>query len=271
MKAITVPTWYYRHFGADRSLDVPAEGYGGWNKADLEMDADRTALVVMHAWDCGTWDEYPGWHQAVEYIPRSYDICKRVMPGLLETVRSNKMKVYHVVRPNSEYYKGLSGYLRAQSMTSVREESFDRIEQDPVMARMLRFKSEFSYPGEANKADIIRGQAAIDFPEEVRPVGTEGIAENADQLFALCKEDGVNHLIYTGFAINGCLITSPGGMLDMQKRGLLCSAIRQAVTAIENKETARTEQAKELALWYVALMFGFVYDLDDLLNAISLE
>lgn len=54
----------------------------------------------------------------------------------------------------------------------------------------------------------------------------------------------------------------------MRKHGLLCSTVRQAVTAVENRETARTELAKELALWRVALDFGFVFDADDIINAL---
>jgi hypothetical protein len=42
-------------------------------------------------------------------------------------------------------------------------------------------------------------------------------------------------------------------MVDLSRAGLLCSTIREATTAIENKETARHENAKELALWRVAL------------------
>ena len=62
---------------------------------------------------------------------------------------------------------------------------------------------------------------------------------------------------------------SPGGMIDMSRHGVMCSAIRQAVTAVENKETAPTEAAKELALWRVSVMFGFVFDVDDLVDALS--
>ena len=55
----------------------------------------------------------------------------------------------------------------------------------------------------------------------------------------------------------------------MQQHGLLCSTVRQAVTACENKETARQELAKEMAMWLVAVIFGFVFDLDDFLPALG--
>ncbi|HHY23014.1 MAG TPA: hypothetical protein GX527_02080, partial [Clostridiaceae bacterium] len=48
----------------------------------------------------------------------------------------------------------------------------------------------------------------------------------------------------------------------------LCSTIRQAVTAIENKETAREEICKQVALWRVALLYGFVYDSDDFVKGL---
>ncbi len=101
-------------------------------------------------------------------------------------------------------------------------------------------------------------------PEEGEPV-----VINSHQLNAICRDLGVWHLIYIGFAINWCLLLSPGGMADMSKRGVMCSAIRQAVTAVENKETARDETCKETALWRVALAFGFVFDLDDFLAGIA--
>ena len=46
-------------------------------------------------------------------------------------------------------------------------------------------------------------------------------------------------------------------------------SISQAVTAVENRETAREEWCKEIALWRVALAFGFVFDVDDLIAAVT--
>ncbi len=77
----------FSQFDADFARDVPAEGYGGWKTADLPLEIEHTALVVMYAWDCGTREQYPGLHRAVEYIPRAQDICKNIFPRLLGTVR----------------------------------------------------------------------------------------------------------------------------------------------------------------------------------------
>ena len=58
-------------------------------------------------------------------------------------------------------------------------------------------------------------------------------------------------------------------MVDMQRRGVLCSVLREAVTAIENKETARQEISKQLELWRVALSYGFVFDVSGFIAALQ--
>lgn len=267
MRCITVPTGYYQQFHADDSLEVPAEGFGGWQKTDLELDLDHTAIVVMHAWDCGTKEEYPGWYRTVEYLPRANAICRDIFPGLLSAVRNAGMKVFHVgIR--GDYLEKYPGWKRTNSMretwytepTIQREESADKL---------WDFWSKHVVPGEDNIQDVNCGFQHLDFPPEARPLDDEEIAVNADQLFTLCQEYGITHLIYMGFAINGCLLVSPGGIADMVRRGILCSAIRQAVTAIENKESARHEIGKEMGLWFVSIISGFVYDMDDFTAALK--
>lgn len=274
MKIVNTPTYYYEQFDADYGLEIPAEGYGGWKKAILPLNLNKTALVVMHAWDCGTYEQYPGWYHAVEYIPRSIEISKTVFPPLLKAVRESGMKVFHVCGGDNGYYKKYNGYDLAQKLTNKLNKdhylSSDKnrpiIEKDEILNKLIQFKNNL---GSHNQEDIKRGFANVDFLPEAKPFGMEGVVENADQMEALCVEFGINHLVYVGFAINWCLLLSPGGMFEMSQRGLLCSTIRQGVTAVENKDTARHELCKEIGLWRTALAFGFVYELDDLLRVLE--
>jgi len=261
-KRLKIPAWYYQQFDADYSLEVPAEGYGGWKRADIEISPEHTAVVSMHAWDCGTLEQYPGWWRAADEIPRTYEICRKIFPGLLRAVRASRLKLFHVVG-GGDYYKEYPGYKRAAALAGPEPPASEWAPKDEVLARLKEFRRRNVYVGLHNESDIARGVASMDFAPEARPVGEEGIAENAHQLSALCKESRVNHLIYVGFCINWCILLSPGGMADMSAHGLMCSTIRQATTAVENKETARTELCKEIALWRVALEFGFVFDLTD--------
>ncbi|MBD3351937.1 MAG: hypothetical protein GF364_10675 [Candidatus Lokiarchaeota archaeon] len=261
---------FYQQFDADYTLSVPAEGYTGWVKKEIEINPEKTALVVMHAWDCGTRDEYPGWYRFVEYIPRAQEIAREIFPRLLNSVRNSSMKLLHVVG-SGDYYKKYSGYKIAKKFGKKYRNKFTlkKIKKDGLRKRLDDIRGEFTRGGEHNQADIRQGFKNLDFMREAKPIGDEPIAKDSAQLFGLCKRYGINHLIYVGFAINWCLLLSPGGMVEMSKHGLLCSTIREAVTAVENKKTAREETCKEIALWRIALSFGLVFDLEDFLTSIE--
>ncbi|MFP4501273.1 MAG: hypothetical protein ACLFTT_09775 [Candidatus Hydrogenedentota bacterium] len=266
---IPIPAWYYQHFDADYSEPVPEVGFGGWMKKELPFSRAHTALVVMHAWDAGQrYADFPGWWRAVPYIPRANAILKEVFPPLLGAVRASDWPVFHVVG-GGDYYKDLPGYKRAKKLASDSAPGLPKVASDPVKERLQAFRAEHVFVGNHNKPDVDRGFAQLDFSEGVRPVGDEGVAENGAQLYALCKESGINHLVYCGFAINWCLLLSPGGMAEMQQHGCMCSAVRDATTAVENKVSAPEEWAKEIALWRVALAFGFVFESKDIIAAVS--
>jgi hypothetical protein len=128
-------------------------------------------------------------------------------------------------------------------------------------------KSEKAWRGAHNWESAREQAERIDFLDAARPVGDEWIAESSWQLAAVCRHLGVDHLIYTGFAIDACLLCSPGGMTDMSRRGALCSVVRDAVTAVECKESAAAQQHKETGLWRVGTMLGLVFESQDLIAA----
>lgn len=265
---MTLTASYYQQFDADAALEVPAEGYGGWKRADIAISREHTGLVVMHAWDTGSAGQFPGWRRAVEYLDRADRICREVFPELLDAARAANLPVFHVAG-GGEYHQDFPGYHRAVELTGPPRAEPEQIATDPVLESLRAWKQEHSFVGPHNRPDVDEAFGRIGFAPEALPQDSEGVAANADQLFALCRASGVNHLVYAGFALNWCLLMSPGGMVDMSRRGFMCSALRQAVTAVENKETARGELNKEAALWRVALGFGFVFDVPDFITALQ--
>lgn len=266
MATVTLPTWSYQQFDADLTAEVPAEGYGGWQRNNLPLALDRTALVVMHAWDAGTPEQFPGWFRAVEYLPRSYEIAENVIPPILAAARTAGMPLIHVVA-GQDYWSVHPGFLGGTPDAPPRADV--RASTDPVLQQLREFRTASVFPGSGNLDDIAAGKAQMGFPAPVAPLGDEPVAATSADLLGWCAANEINHLVYTGFAINGCLWTSPGGMVDAVRQGYLCSTIRQAVTAIENRESARTEANKEYALWAVGTLFGFVYDADDFTAALA--
>lgn len=267
IKPLRLPASYYQQFGADYTRAVPGEGYGGWKTAEIEISQEHTAVVVMHAWDIKPMKEDPAGYSECEYLPRADAICKNVFPSLLGAVRAKKFRLFHVVGHRG-YYEHLAGYKRAVALAGPEPTLPQMVPRDPIRENLDRFRYDNVWPGACNHADRERSNSEIDFHPMARPVGDEGVAANAHQLAALCIDARINHLIYAGFTIGGCLLGSPGGMLDMQRRGVMCSALREAVTAIENKQTASQELSKQLELWRVALSFGFVFGVEDFVNAL---
>jgi hypothetical protein len=263
MKLAQIRTTYYRQGDADHSLEVPAEAFTGWEQARVEMDLDRTAVVVMHAYTIKHPADFPNIARTNEYSERADRIAADVFPPLLSAVRAAGIRLFHVVGAGN-YYQHLPGFKHAAAIEK-REPAPPVCAPDPTYLKLFQFHSVNTQPGFADADEHRRYCAALDFYPEARPVGDEGIARTSDQLFALCQEAGVNHLIYAGFCINWCLLLYGGGMADMyvRRRGMICSTFRQAVTAVENKETARHELMKEEALWRVATHFGFVFDVPD--------
>jgi nicotinamidase-related amidase len=262
-----LPARLYRQFDANPALPTPASTYGGWRTVDVELDPARTALVVMHAWDCGPPEAFPGWRRAVEYHGRAERILRDVFPRLLTAVRRSPLRVFHVVGGGPDYFSHLPGHRWARDLAGTTP-PLPTAPADPAADRLRALRRRESFPGEHNAADIAAGFARLDFAPAARPLAFEGIAEDGVQLAALARRCGVSHLIYVGFALNWCLLMSPGGMVDLGRAGFLCSTIAEATTAVENRETAADEREKQQALWRVALEFGFVFGLEDFVAAL---
>jgi len=265
MSIIKVQTNYYQQFDADYSLDVPAEGYGGWKEAELELNLDKTGIVLMHSMHYGKREDIPGLFRACEWLPRAYEMGEKVIPGLIRAARDAGIKVIHVA--GGKFDKNHPGYRKVLELAG-KPKVLERIETDTVLDGLLAFKRDNGFPGVHNLPSYVACDQYTDFVKNTYPLDDEAIVENEDHMIAVCREYGLNHLIYVGYNINWCVMFASGGFMHIYRNGILCSTIRQAVTAVENKESARTGMGKEIALWTIAVGFGFVYDLDDFIQAI---
>jgi hypothetical protein len=110
------------------------------------------------------------------------------------------------------------------------------------------YRSEHVFVGRNIHEDVRCGIARLDFALQARPRADEDIAEDTHRLFGLCVHFAVDHPICAGLAIHWCLFISADGMLEMSRHGVMCSALRQAVSAVENNKTACRELWEAIAL-----------------------
>jgi len=255
-----VDAWLYTQFDADYTLEYPGEGYTGWTKTSIPIDPEHTAIVVMHAWDVGTLEQVPAQYRVCEYVPRSTQIINEKFPGFLEKVRASGFNLIHIGSQSEKSVEFLPGYKRVKEKWGLGP-AREQITSDPVLQELRQLRIERVHYGH-NLPGVNESRMKYrDFA--IMPKDNEDVACTSHQLFELCKERGINHLIYTGFAVNACLTMSPCGWIDMTRRGIMCSVIRELTTAVENKETCRTEANKEYGLWAYALWGGFVFDQED--------
>lgn len=254
--------WLYRQFDADLALEHPGEGYTGWVRRQIPLDWEHTSIVVMHAWDVGRPEQVPGQYRVCEYVPRSTQIIRQHFPGFLEKVRKSGVKLIHVGSLTESSVESLPGYRRSVAKWGTDPNPRPRVDSDPVLEELHRIRRAEGFPGTHNEADVAASGELRDFA--LMPEASEDVVCTTHQLFSLCKEQGINHLIYTGFAINACLTMSPCGMLDMSRRGVMCSVVRQLTTAVENRESCARERHKEYGLWAFSLWGGFVFEQEDL-------
>lgn len=140
---------------------------------------------------------------------------------------------------------------------------------DPTWTDLGEFRQREVFPGAINEDDVQEGRATRRIAPEAAALPEEKSAETSAALHTFCQERGINHLIYIGFAINWCLLMSPGGMVDMKRYGYLCSTVAEVVVAVENEVSAPHCIEYHQALWRVAVEFGFVFHHRELIAAFS--
>lgn len=271
---VSIPTMYYQQFGADPSLgDYAGETMGGWKKSDAKLNLEKTAIVVMHAAYVGEPENAIEQFRYCEYVPRSYRIAEENFPEILDAARAAGVKIYHVPF-GAGYFEDMPGYKYVQSLNAekVAYAPSQTAERDDVTKELYAMWDKDKSPGEENSWEAIANirKNYLNFLPEAMPVGDEPIATTSSELAAAALADGVNHLIYMGFAVDACLLSAAGGMLDMSKHGFMCSAIPEAVTAVESKESVRNGLHTEAALWRISGSFGFLYQKADIVAAMNL-
>lgn len=247
-------------------------GFRGWESEERELDLSRACLALMHLPDGGLtpdseWGpdaQNPNYLGTVEWVPRTVDLVTFRLPRLVEAARAAGVQVAHVgVGKRFPTDGPIWDRCVAEAGTAPAADA------DVIPGggdwRAQHTRDVFDLPRQ-NPPNV--PPHTFTLPAPLRPQGQDIIAQHPWQLHRLLKNRGIDHVIYTGWALNWCLWFSPCGMSDMNRKGYLCSAVRGGCVAIENRESAVGEQNLEYALWKTSTMFGYVFDLHELTHAL---
>ena len=257
---MNIPAYYYAQQGADYTRPQPALGFGGWRETEVPIDPDHTAIIVMHAWSV---PKTEGLLQHVEYIGRADRIMEERFPAFLEAVRKSGVRLIHVAAGFEAALERFPGYHRVKQECP--PERVETIDPSPTVQELkMRHWRLTGAEDPMHHEQIEAGYGSYDFA--IEPLEHEDVVITANQLLHLCRKHRIEHLIYTGFAVNACLLLSPCGSLDMTRRGLICSIVGDLTTAVENKESCLGQRNLEYGLWQFSVQGGFVFLADTLIR-----
>ncbi len=265
---IRVPWHFYQHYPADFSAwSRAARGFRGWTSEERELDLSRTALVLMHLPDAGLTPDSewgpdslrPDTLGTVEWVPRTMELLTNRLPRLVKAARAAGVTVVHVLMSSGDPTDPCVA--RSMAEFGPAPEPDKEVLAPEQRSTVHRERDVF---GEMPKRPPGSPEHANGMPGELRPQGNDLVVWQAYQLHRLMSQRGINHLMYTGWALNWCLWFSPCGMSDMRRKGYLCSAVRGGCVAIENRESADNEGNLEYAYWKTSTMFGYIFELHEL-------
>jgi len=266
---LELPLWYYRQFPVDfRRGEEATLGILGWAQKPCRIPKDETALVLMHFWNVGfpggpAWSEASpqrGIRECQEYVGRCVMQFTRTMPPIIQAARDAGITIIHVASSES-YASKYPQYERTCAEVDLEPAPSQPHAVRPESVDLPTIQDRFG-PDYGVVRDV-----EYDFPSGIGPEGDDLVCVYTHQLNSVLRKRRIWCLTYCGFAINWCLWHSPCGMVDMQRLGYTCGAIRQGVVAVENRESVRTRANHEYAMWKTAHMFGYVLDDGDFIRA----
>lgn len=253
------------------------------HQAPLEVRRPRVALVLVDVWnlafadhplirESGLFGEYNG---GTSFPAR----CKRItldkIKPALEAARAARITVVHA--PSARIARR---YPQCQSTltdedndaTTDRAEIFSQGEQtgDWPPDDFVRAWNEQRLDRTRHRdwlAAYARVKQVMDIPDAVKPSDTDQVVATGGQMHRLLKQQGVQILVYCGFAANWCVMDRPGAIRDMSARGYGCILLRDATAAIEHSETVEQQLNAKAVIDQVELRFGYSAATDDFIRA----
>lgn len=170
--------------------------------APLKLDPKKVAVIIVDPWNyhwCMTWSE-----QAGGTVPR--------LNHALAGARKLGMHVFWAPTDVASMYAGVPQRERALATPSVK------------LPKLRAFRCPFTLasgpchcgPGHACLPNY--GHDAM--PPDIDLADSDLIVSGAQELYSICRDLGITHLIYLGGAVNICLTGKPEGLQAMFEAGL---------------------------------------------------
>jgi nicotinamidase-related amidase len=249
----------YVRLGVDEGQELAERNYHhAW--LDWDVQLDRCALVLVDVWN---------WHYSVDTLERVDAISRNQIASLLAACRENGMQVIHA--PAWPVATRQPNWVNMLEGVEPRTQYPDSPQWPPADFRAKRGEyAQFARPSEAHhEYNNYHTQNLRDFHEACRPLPTEPVILNGEELHRLCAERGIVHLFYVGFNTNACIIYRDYGIKDMIERGYHGILVRDATTGMETAETHDTMACTEGIIATLEQFGAYTVATDELIESMS--
>jgi hypothetical protein len=186
-----------------------------------KLDPRKVGVIVVDPWNyhwCMTWSE-----QAGGMVPR--------LNRALAAARKLGMQVFWAPTDVASMYAGVPQRERALAVPYV------------AVPRVRACDCPFtvaSGPCHCGPGHPCLPNYGHDgMPADIDLAESDFIVSGTQELYSICQQQGLTHLIYTGGAINMCLTGKPEGLKAMHEAGLECLVARDLAEAWTQYDPAR--------------------------------
>jgi len=255
MGAIRIPVRYYR-LGVEEGAPCEEERFQ-YGTLNWTLPAEQTALVMVDCWDI---------HYIQSHEERSGRICRERLKPAVEACRSAGIAVVHAPSPpRAKYYAQWVRYAGDEELNP-NSSAASEWPPDPFRKRTGEWAA-FAKPREwvldawAKRADQQR------IVPEIAPQPDDFVIGTGAQLHRLCRDRGILHLIFAGFATNMCVLYRDYGTRAMQQRGYNVILLRDCTTAIEAAHTLEGEGLTQWSILEIEMIVGTTTTSDEIIRA----
>ena len=214
----------------------------------MSLPVGRTALVLVDVWNN---------HFIESWLERAFRVTREAVVPVLEAARAAALTIVHA--PSPEVAEQFGQLARHRPPPPKPEPDWPPADFRSRIGAYAAFRGPRNQPPGIPRIEPLGMSPAIEVADD------DFVLATGQQLHDLCRERGILHLVYAGFATNWCVLGRDYGMRAMRRRGYNLILLRDATMGVEFPDTLGELKATELAIREAEQQIGFSASSEDFL------
>jgi nicotinamidase-related amidase len=199
----------------------------------VTIPAREAAVVLVDVWDT---------HVIASHAARTAEIARTRIAPAIAAARRAGVAVIHAPSPvQARRYPQWTRYATEQDACAPAVTSWPFLQADdwppPMFRRREGEYAQYRRPHPPSIPELRGERDSRRIDPSVEPEPDDFVVATGDQMHRLCRERGILHLFYAGFAANICIPFKDYAIRAFHARGYNVMLVRDCTTAIEGHDT----------------------------------